>query len=114
MTLGLIAASVIAAWWVANIVPAAVTSDAELHDVAFGWPIPWYHQDVSGYGGFVYPVELTVYGDRARPVPTDVDLGSFGLDIAFFALVFWGLWRVLLLVVASRSRRTATARRDAA
>lgn len=113
LTLGLLAASVIAAWWVAHIVPVTVTSDAELHDVVFGWPIPWYHQDLSDYGGFVYPVDLTVYGDRARPVPVDVDRVPFGLDIVFFALVFWGLWRLLLLVLATRERRRAISERDA-
>lgn len=108
MALGLIAASVITAWTLTFSIPATVPAASALADVAFGWPLPWYHQDLSRFTYTDFPVDVTVVGDRVSPVPTDVAWMPFAANVVILGAV-WGVLGALairgLAGVSARSRR---------
>ncbi|PVE96868.1 MULTISPECIES: hypothetical protein [unclassified Microbacterium] len=99
--LGLIAASTAIAWTVTIGLPVTVRTESGFADVAFGWPLPWYHQDLSRFGYTDLPVDVTVVGDRVEPVPTQVDWLAFTGDVALTALV---LWAAVALLVGGLAR----------
>ncbi|MBO9627318.1 MAG: hypothetical protein J7484_13220 [Microbacterium sp.] len=107
--IGLAVASTAVSWTITHAVPVTVRSASELSDVAFGWPLAWYHQDLTRYGYADFPVEVSVVGDRVDPVPTTVDWLPFVGDIALTALVMWPICTVLLHLLAQVANRARPA-----
>ncbi|WP_217178917.1 hypothetical protein [Streptomyces sp. AC495_CC817] len=107
--LGLIVAAVATSWTLTTILPVTVASASALSDVGFGWPFPWYHQDLTRFAYIDFPVEATVVGDRVSPVPTRVDWLPFTADVALTALVLWPVAAVLIRGVAALALRAAPA-----
>ncbi|WP_146114345.1 hypothetical protein [Microbacterium sp. MYb72] len=108
-TIGLVAAAVAVSWTITFSVPVVVPTASDTADVAFGWPLPWYHQDLSRFAYVDHPVEVTVVGDRADPVPTSVDWLAFSGNVALTALV---LWPIALVLIRGLARLVLRAREN--
>lgn len=109
-TCGLLVAATALAWTVTVSVPVVVPTASALTDVGFGWPLPWYHQDLSRFEYAYFPIDVTVIGDRVDPVPTTVDWMAFSGSIAITALV---LWPVAAVLIRGLARVAMSTRQDA-
>ncbi len=107
--IGLGVAATAVSWMITHAVPVTVRSASALSDVAFGWPLAWYHQDLTRFEYAEFPVEVIVVGDRVDPVPTTVDWLPFLGDIALTALVMWPICTVLLHLIARAANRAVPA-----
>ena len=75
---------------------------AESHRVELGWPLPWLHQDQSGYA-WLFPSYLGL----ASPLenPTTMSLGPFLMDVLIVFAVVMAVVLPAALSVASVRRR---------
>ena len=102
---GLLVAALATTWTIAHIVPVAVYTPEGMRDVAFGWPLPWYYQDLSRYSASYYPTTVTIIGDRVSPVPTTVDWLVLAGNVALTALVLWAVVATLMRIFGPVLRR---------
>lgn len=109
-TAGLLVAALATTWTIAHLIPVPVHSPSQLRDVAFGWPIPWYHQDLSRYQPADYPTTVEVVGDRVDPVATTVDWLALVGDVVLTALALWALVAALIHLFGPALRRTLAER----
>ncbi|MDR6866091.1 hypothetical protein J2Y69_000676 [Microbacterium resistens] len=102
-----VAAGAVANSYVLNTVPASVSTEAGLHDVSFGWPLPWVAQDHSGTGYMDFPVTIGFVSYKYGPeIPTSYDWLAFTADAAAIALIAFPVLTVLLrLIVRRRAAR---------
>ncbi|GGM36406.1 hypothetical protein [Microbacterium saperdae] len=107
---GLLAAALAATWTIAHLISVTVHAPSQLRDVAFGWPIPWYHQDLSRYQPADYPTTVEIVGDRVDPVPTTVDWLALAGDVALTALALWAIVAALLHLLGPALRRRLAGR----
>lgn len=105
--------ALILVWTIAHAVPTTVHSPAGLRDVAFGWPLAWYHQDLSRSSPSSYPESFFIAGDRANPLPTTVDVGALVGNVLITAVILW-LVVAALIVLLRPSITRALARRSSA
>lgn len=110
---GALVTALILVWSIAHFVPVTVHSPAGLRDVAFGWPLAWYHQDLSRYSPSSYPESFFIAGDRVDPVPTTVDVGALVGNVLITAVILW-LVVAALIVLLRPSITRALARRSSA
>lgn len=111
---GLLFVALATTWTIAHMVPVTVRSAEAMRSVAFGWPIPWYHQDFSRYASSDYPTVVRIIGDRVAPLPTTVDWLALAGNVALTALALWALVATLLLFFGPMLRRTLAARQRSA
>lgn len=104
--IGLVVAAVAITWTITFSLPVTAASASALSDVAFGWPLPWYHQDLSRFGYADFPVDVTVVGDRADPVPTHVDWLAFAGNVAVTTVVLWPVAVLLIRGLARLAMKT--------
>jgi hypothetical protein len=109
-TAGLLTAALAVTWTIAHLISATVHSPSQLRDVAFGWPIPWYHQDLSRYEPADYPTTVEIVGDRVDPVPTTVDGLALVGDVVLTALVLWVIVAALIHLFGPALRRALAER----
>lgn len=112
MISGLLFAALATTWTIAHMVPVTVRSAEAMRSVAFGWPIPWYHQDLGRYAFSDYPTVVRIIGDRGDPLPTTVDWLALSGNVALTALALWALLATLVVLFGPALRR-ALARRQA-
>lgn len=103
--IGLLVAASVVTWTVTVSVPVVVPTASALSDVVFGWPLPWYHQDLSRFAFAEFPIDVTVVGDRVDPAPTTVDWLAFAGNVALTALVLWPLAAALIRGLARTMMR---------
>ena len=108
---GILVSALIVVWSVAHVVPATVHSPAGLRDVAFGWPLAWYHQDLSRYAPASYPENFFIAGDRANPVPTTVDAVALVGNVLITAVILWLVVATLIVVLRPSITRALAAKR---
>lgn len=106
--------ALILVWSVAHAVPATVHSAAGLRDVAFGWPFPWYHQDLSRYVPVSFPENFVIVGDRVDPLPTTVDVLALVGNVLITAVVLWLIMALLIVLLRPSITRALAARGDGA
>ena len=111
---GIFVSALIVVWSVAHVVPATVRSAAGLRDVAFGWPLAWYHQDLSRYAPASYPENFFVAGDRANPLPTTVDVTALVGNVLITAVILWLVVAGLIVLLRPSIRRALEAKRGPA
>jgi len=111
---GIFVSALIVVWSVAHVVPATVRSAAGLRDVAFGWPLAWYHQDLSRYAPASYPENFFVAGDRANPLPTTVDVMALVGNVLITAVILWLVVAGLIVLLRPSIRRALEAKHGAA
>jgi hypothetical protein len=107
---GLLAAALAVIWTIAQLIPVTVHSPSQLRDVAFGWPIPWYHQDLTRYQPVDYPATVEIVGDRVDPVPTTVDWLALVGDVVLTTLALWAVVAALIQLFGPALRRTLAER----
>lgn len=105
--------ALILVWTLAHAVPTTVHTPAQLRDVAFGWPFPWYHQDLSRYEPLTFPDDMLIVGDRVDPLPTTVDVFALIGDVLITALVLWLVVGGIIVLLRPRIARAVGARRAA-
>ncbi|UOQ57888.1 hypothetical protein MUN78_03355 [Leucobacter allii] len=98
-----------------QMLPATVSSAAELARVGFGWPFAWTVQDHRGIASPAeYPAALRYLGERrgaAVSAPTtEVHWGLFALD----TVLLWAAVAALLLAGIAVTRRVLRSRRPRA
>lgn len=107
---GLLVAALATTWSIAHMVQVKVHSPEAMREVAFGWPLPWYHQDLSRYAASNYPTTVRIIGDRVDPVPTTVDWIALAGNVALTALAIWALFALLLRLFGPALRRALAQR----
>jgi len=112
--IGALVTALVLVWMVAHLVPATVHSSAGLRDVAFGWPLAWYHQDLSRYEPASYPASFTIAGDRADPLPTTVDVLPLLGNVLITAVILWLVIASLIVLLRPSITRALASKRDAA
>ena len=112
--IGALATALILVWTIAHIVPVVVRSPAGLRDVAFGWPLAWYHQDLSRYAPVSYPEEFFIAGDRVDPLPTTVDAFALVANVLITAVILWLVVALLIVLPRPSITRTLATKRDSA
>jgi hypothetical protein len=70
---------------------AMVHSRQGFHDVAFGIPWPWIHQDLSGWGT---PFPQQMAPDSPWENPTSLSLWAFLADVAVIVGALAALWLI--------------------
>ena len=106
--------ALILVWTVAHIVPVTVYSATDLRDVAFGWPLAWYHQDLSRYVPVSYPENFSIAGDRVDPLPTTVDVVPLIGNVFIIAIILWLVVAALIVLLRPSITRALASKRDAA
>lgn len=106
---GLVVAALATTWTIAHLVPRTVHAPEGMRDVVFGWPIPWYHQDLSRYDASYYPTTVRIIGDRVDPLPTTVDWMALAVNVALTALALWALIALLMRLFGPVLRRALAA-----
>lgn len=105
--------ALILVWTLAHVVPTTVHTPAQLRDVAFGWPFPWYHQDLGRYEPLTFPDDMYIVGDRVDPLPTTVDVLALIGDVLVTALILWLVVGALIVLLRPRIARAVGAQRAA-
>ncbi|WP_407358881.1 hypothetical protein LTA6_001090 [Microbacterium sp. LTA6] len=105
--------ALILTWTIAHVVPTTVHTPAQLRDVAFGWPFPWYHQDLRRYEPATFPDDMYIVGDRVDPLPTTVDVFALTGDVLVTAVILWLVVGALIALLRPRITRALDARRKA-
>lgn len=90
-----------------------IPNEAALAHARFGWPFPWFTQDLSRYASIAYPTRMDVVGSRGNasgPIDESANLLLFGantLIIGVLVFVIGGLALSLAqnLVLRHRERR---------
>lgn len=90
-----------------------IPDEAGLAHAAFGWPFPWFTQDLSRYASIAYPTRMDVVGSRGNasgPIDTTYDPLLFAANTLVLGVLVLGAVTLLTVIIrAVRARRSRTA-----